>query len=423
MKKRVVVTGLGVISPSGCNKSELWNNVLSGISCVSKLELEHPEQEKFPSKVAGIVPDREMKQLIKNYGMAESYLKTMTRSTCMAILATEEAINDAKLENVSDKLKEQIGVAVGSGLPDFHDILQSGSTLEKSYNRLSPYFIPKVLQNMASGQISMRYGFQGPNHCASTACATGAHAIGDSFKMIQNGMTSIMISGGTDACLNPLTIAGFCRLRALSTNFNDVPEKSSRPFDEKRDGFVIAEGAAVLVLEELEHALSRNATIYAEILGYGLSGDALNLTTPHQDGKGAILAMERAIKDCDSVSKSDISYVNAHATSTPIGDQIELSAIGSVLQGNHEIIVSSMKGCHGHLLGAAGCIEAISTVLACYHAVIPPTANLEQCCSGNPSLKCITEKEQWKNVSRRIAVKNSFGFGGTNASLCISNFE
>ncbi|XP_065199467.1 3-oxoacyl-[acyl-carrier-protein] synthase, mitochondrial [Planococcus citri] len=422
MKKRVVVTGLGVISPAGCNKSDLWKNVLSGTSCITKSNIEHPEHEKFPSKVAGIVSEKEMTNLIKKYGMAESYLKTMTRSTRMAILATEEAINDAKLENISEQLKEQTGVAVGSGLPDFSDILESGRMLEKSYNRLSPYFIPKILQNMASGQISMRYGFQGPNHCASTACATGAHAIGDSFKIIQNGMATIMVSGGTDACLNPLTVAGFCRLRALSTNFNDTPEKASRPFDEKRDGFVIAEGAAVLILEELEHALSRNATIYAEILGYGLSGDASNLTTPHQDGKGAVLAMQQAIKDAEGVTKNDITYVNAHATSTPIGDQIELSAIGSLLQGNGKIIVSSMKGCHGHLLGAAGCIETLSTVLACYHAVIPPTANLEQCCSNNPSLKCITEKQEWKDVSRRIALKNAFGFGGTNASLCISNF-
>lgn len=422
MKKRVVVTGLGVISPAGCNKSDLWNNVLSGISFGTKLKLEHPEYEKFPSKVAAIVPQDELTRLMKVNGITETNLRTMTRSTCMAILSANEAIKDAKLDSVDSSLKEQIGVAVGSGMPDLSDILQSGNSLEKSYNRVSPYFIPRILQNMATGQISMIHGFHGPNHCVSTACATGAHAIGDSFKMIQNGITPIMVSGGADACLNALAVAGFCRLRALSTNFNETPEKASRPFDAKRDGFVIAEGAAVLILEEMNHALCRKANIYAEILGYGLSGDASNLTSPHSDGKGAVLAMERAIKDAQIISKDEISYVNAHSTSTPIGDDIELAAIGSVFQNNLEIIVSSMKGCHGHLLGAAGSVEAISTVLACYHAVIPPTANLKEPCSKNPILKCISEKQSW-NVSRRIALKNAFGFGGTNASLCISNFQ
>lgn len=422
MKKRVVVTGLGAVSSAGCNIHELWTNVTAGVSCVSKLSFD--QYEKLPSKVAAIIDTTKLNSLIESNIIADSKLRTISRSTCFAILAAREAVTHAGLHDCSGQLKEQIGVAVGSGMSDFIDICESKNNLDRSYNRVSPYFIPRILLNMAAGNISMEYGFQGPNHCVSTACATGAHAIGDSFKLIQNGAAVAMVCGGTDACVNPLTVAGFCRLRALSCNFNDTPIKASRPFDEQRDGFVIGEGAAVLILEEMEHAIARNASIYAEILGYGMSGDAYNLTTPLQNGHGAVLAMRRALEDRKSVSADDVTYVNAHATSTPIGDAIELTAIGEVCKkSTRKTFVSSTKGCHGHLLGAAGSIEAVCTVLACHRATIPPTANLEKCCSHEGNIECNTKKEEWTGVPKRIALKNSFGFGGTNAALCIAEFQ
>ncbi|XKL68504.1 hypothetical protein PGB90_003995 [Kerria lacca] len=421
MRKRVVVTGLGVVSSAGCNKINLWDNVLKGISCVKKTEF-HEDYGKLPSEVAAIISKTEFAKLLEINGITGAKLRKMSKSTCLAILAAKEAISDSKLNECDLKLKENIGVAIGSGMTDFTDICETENSFRKSYHHINPHFIPRILLNMATANISLEYNFQGPNHCVSTACASGLHSIGDSYKLIRNGNALAMICGGTEACVNPLTVAGFSRLRALSTNFNSVPQKASRPFDDQRDGFVIGEGAAVLVLEELNHALERNAIIYAEILGYGMSGDAFNLTAPHPSGKGAILAMNRAIKDSISLTAKDISYVNAHATSTLIGDNIELMAVGEVFKDCDELIyISSTKGCHGHLLGAAGSIETLCTVLACYYSVIPPTANLENCSPHNSNLECNSTEHVW-NKYLRIALKNSFGFGGTNASLCISNY-
>ncbi|KAJ8967507.1 hypothetical protein NQ314_002822 [Rhamnusium bicolor] len=418
MRRRVVVTGIGVLSPVGTGIRESWNNIIAGKCGIEKLE--GPDYEHLPCKVAGFVKDKGAElDLSKYFGKTE--LKTMAPATGYALLATKQALEDANLESMTDEMKQNTGVAVGMGMVDLVDVCNTYESLKKGYHHVSPFFVPRILPNMAAGQISIKYGFRGPNHAVSTACATGAHAIGDSLRFLRNGDANIMVCGGTESCISPLSIAGFCRLRALSTSFNDEPEKASRPFDKRREGFVMGEGSAILVLEELQHALKRKVRIYAEVLGYGLSGDASHLTAPRSDGTGAFLAMERAVKDA-KVNISEITYVNAHATSTPLGDAIETTAIKNLFGNNcSNIAVSSTKGAHGHLLGAAGNLEAAFTIKAIEEGILPPTINLETI--EDNDINFVPVKSQvWQKCDKRIALKNAFGFGGTNACLCLSQF-
>ncbi|PZC81695.1 hypothetical protein B5X24_HaOG212139 [Helicoverpa armigera] len=411
-KRRVVVTGLGVVSPLGTGTELVWQNILKGQCGI--VALPGNEYSKLPCRIAGLIPSEKDDVVAK--ALSKSNLKSMAPATCLALVATAEALADAKWSPTSEHDKEATGVAIGMGMIDLKDVCDTNDALKVGYNKVSPFFVPRILPNMAAGHISIKYGFRGPNHAVSTACATGAHSVGDAFRFIRNGDADVMVCGGAEACISPLAIAGFSRLRALSTSFNDNPTKASRPFDKKREGFVMGEGAAILVLEEYQHALDRNAKIYAEILGYGLSGDASHITAPRDDGSGAVLSMKRALRD-GCIDTDKITYINAHATSTPVGDGIEATAIKTLFQDHSSnILVSSTKGAHGHLLGAAGNLEAIFTILACHHGVIPPTINLEE---PVDDLNYVANESKPWNADRRIALKNSFGFGGTNATLCI----
>lgn len=418
MQRRVVVTGIGLLSPIGNNLKVSWSNIISGKSGISKLE--DPEYESLPCRIAGIVKENGTRIKLENH-FSKSELRSLSPATSFALLATKQALEDANLLETGEDTKLNTGVAIGMGMVDMKDIYETNDALRKSYKQVSPFFVPRILSNMAAGQISIKYGFRGPNHSVSTACATGVHALGDSFRFVRNGDADIMVCGGTEACISPLSIAAFCRLRALSTSFNDNPEKASRPFDKQREGFVMGEGSAILVLEELEHALKRNAKIYAEILGYGLSGDASHLTAPRADGSGALLAMQRALKDA-KLEVKEVGYVNAHATSTPLGDTIEAKAI-KTLFGDNNVAVSSTKGAHGHLLGAAGNLEAVFAIKAVQEGMLPPTVNLEDAdVDYNINLVAIKAQE-WVGECRRVALKNSFGFGGTNACISIGEYR
>ncbi|XP_066157366.1 3-oxoacyl-[acyl-carrier-protein] synthase, mitochondrial isoform X1 [Euwallacea fornicatus] len=417
MQKRVVVTGMGVLCPVGATLKEAWKNIVAGQCGITKLD--SPDYSSLPCRVAAFVKGKGHNFQLSDH-FTKSQLKSMAPATGYALIAAHEALTDAQLLNLTDEAKLNTGVAVGMGMVDLDDVCSTYEALKRGYHHVSPFFVPRILPNLAGGQISIKYGFRGPNHSVSTACATGAHAIGDSYRFIKDGCADIMVCGGTEACISPLSIAAFSRLRALSTSFNDQPHKASRPFDKKRDGFVMGEGSAILILEELEHALNRNGKIYAEVLGYGLSGDASHLTAPSPDGTGAFLAMDRAVK-CAKLDPSSITYVNAHATSTPMGDAIEIRAIRKLFDNKVDTVaVSSTKGAHGHLLGGAGNLEAVFAVKAIEEGVLPPTINLED--SEDLEINFVPLKSQPWNAKRRIALKNAFGFGGTNTSLCFGEF-
>lgn len=403
------------MNPLGNNLKESWKNLIAGKSAIKQLTGD--DYKTVPSRIAAQI-DKQALELDKHFSKTD--LKLMSPASILAILAAREAVESAGFKDLTEEQKLRTGVCCGMGMFDMEEIYKSHTNFVKGYNKVSPYFIPRILPNMACGHISMEFGLKGPNHSVSTACATGAHSIGDAYRFIKYGDADAMLAGSGESCIDPLSIAGFCRLRALSTSFNDNPEVGSRPFDEKREGFVMGEGAAIFVLEELESAKRRNAHIVAEIIGYGLSGDAHHITSP--SGLGAQLAMSRAIETANLANcKDQVEYVNAHATSTPTGDKIEAEAINKTFESHTKnVYVSSTKGAHGHLLGSSGNLEAAFVALACKEGIIPPSINIEKVGEGI-DLNIAQIATKWTS-DRRIALKNSFGFGGTNACLCISNF-
>ena len=411
---RVVITGLGLVSSIGNNVSETWNNLITGKSGIKKIS--SFDVSDLPCKIAGYISHNEKDEY---YVDRSKYLETREinrndRFIQYGLIASKMAVEDAGLMTLDDKSKLRVGVSVGSGIGGLETIYNGSITLnEKGSRKISPFFIPSSLINLTSGQISIKFGFKGPNHSVVTACATGAHSIGDAAEMIKRGAAEIMIAGGSEAAVCKLGVAGFCAARSLSTKYNDQPTKASRPWDKDRDGFVIGEGAGIVVLEDYENAKKRGAKIYAELIGYGMSGDAHHITTPSEDGSGGFRAMSEALK-MSSVNSDEINYINAHGTSTLIGDDIELSAIMRLTGGNDKIKISSTKSSIGHLLGAAGSVEAIISILSIKHNIVPATLNLY-----NPSHKFKVDLVPHNSIDHKveIALSNSFGFGGTNTAL------
>ena len=411
---RVVITGLGLLSSIGNNVSETWDNLIAGKSGIRKIS--SFDVSDLPCKIAGYISHNEKDEY---YVDRSKYLETREinrndRFIQYGLIASKMAVEDAGLMALDDKSKLRVGVSVGSGIGGLETIYNGSITLnEKGSRKISPFFIPSSLINLTSGQISIKFGFKGPNHSVVTACATGAHSIGDAAEMIKRGAAEIMIAGGSEAAVCKLGVAGFCAARSLSTKYNDQPAKASRPWDKDRDGFVIGEGAGIVVLEDYENAKKRGAKIYAELIGYGMSGDAHHITTPSEDGSGGFRAMSEALK-MSSVNPDEINYINAHGTSTLIGDDIELSAIMRLTGGNDKIKISSTKSSIGHLLGAAGSVEAIITILSIKHNIVPATLNLY-----NPSHNFKVDLVPHNSIDHKveIALSNSFGFGGTNAAL------
>ena len=411
---RVVITGLGLVSSIGNNVSETWDNLITGKSGIKKIS--SFDVSDLPCKIAGYISHNEKDEY---YVDRSKYLETREinrndRFIQYGLIASKMAVEDAGLMTLDDKSKLRVGVSVGSGIGGLETIYNGSITLnEKGSRKISPFFIPSSLINLTSGQISIKFGFKGPNHSVVTACATGAHSIGDAAEMIKRGAAEIMIAGGSEAAVCKLGVAGFCAARSLSTKYNDQPSKASRPWDKDRDGFVIGEGAGIVVLEDYENAKKRGAKIYAELIGYGMSGDAHHITTPSEDGSGGFRAMSEALK-MSSVNSDEINYINAHGTSTLIGDDIELNAIMRLTGGNDKIKISSTKSSIGHLLGAAGSVEAIFTILSIKHNIVPATLNLY-----NPSHKFKVDLVPHNSIDHKveIALSNSFGFGGTNTAL------
>ncbi|MCT4552251.1 MAG: beta-ketoacyl-ACP synthase II [Alphaproteobacteria bacterium] len=419
--KRVVITGMGIVSPLGHGLEANWEEGLlkkkSGISKITKCEC-----EDLAAKVAGQVPLGEAKGEFN----ADAYVdvkdrKKMDDFIVYGIAAGVDAVEDSGIMNgLTDEEKDEVGVSIGSGIGGLESIWQASTILnEKGPRRISPFFIPSALINLASGHLSIKYGLRGPNTAPVTACATGTHAIGDAFEMIRRGDALAMVAGGAEAAVTRLGIAGFASARALSTGYNDTPEVASRPWDKERDGFVMGEGAGVLVLEEYEHAKARGAKIYGEVVGYGMSGDAYHMTLPAPEGNGGFRAMKQALRKAE-IKPSDVDYINAHGTSTPGGDMLEFTAVKNMFEGT-DVSMSSTKSSVGHLLGAAGAVEAVYSLLAMRDSIIPATLNCNDPEEGTEVIDIVRGDNKQKDI--KYALSNSFGFGGTNASLIFKKFE
>ncbi|HYV04428.1 MAG TPA: beta-ketoacyl-ACP synthase II [Blastocatellia bacterium] len=412
MNRRVVVTGMGLICGSGNSKEEVWSNLLAGRSGVGPIA--HFDASAFPVRIASEVKNFDPFNFIE-----KKEVKKMDVFIHYAVAAAQEAMDDSGLR-ASKENEERLGAYIGSGIGGFGVIEREHEKyLRGGPGKISPFFIPAAIVNLAAGQVSIRFGLKGPNSATCTACSTGAHAVGDSFKIIQRGDADAMVCGGAEAAITPMGVGGFAAMRALSTR-NDDPEHASRPFDLDRDGFVIGEGAGILVLEELEHALARGAKIYAEISGYGMSSDAFHITQPSEDGDGAIRVMRNALKDA-GIEPHEVGYINAHGTSTHYNDKLETMAIKRVFgDSSGSIPVSSTKSMMGHLLGAAGGVEAGVIALALRDQIVPPTVNYEK---PDPDCDLDYVPGTARRVQMRYALSNSFGFGGTNAALLMKVYE
>ena len=410
--RRVVVTGMGLLTTLGNNLDTSWDNLINCKSGIKKIN--HFDVSDLPSKIAGYINNNPEDE---NYFNKSSFLepkdlKRNDRFIQYGLLAAKMAIEDAGLINLTEEEKLKVGVSVGSGIGGLETIYNGSLTINSKDNKkLSPFFIPSSLVNLLSGQISIKYGYKGPNHSVVTACATGAHSIGDSGEFIKRGAADVMIAGGSEAAVCKLGIAGFCAARSLSTSYNDRPNEASRPWDKDRDGFVMGEGSGIIVLEEMEHAKKRGAKIYAELIGYGMSGDAHHITSPSEDGDGGFRAMKEALIMA-KIPSDKVNYINAHGTSTKVGDEIELNAIQRLFK--HNIFVSSTKSSIGHLLGAAGSVESIFSIMSINKKILPATLNLHNPIETS-NVNLIPGIPMEKEI--KYALSNSFGFGGTNTAL------
>ena len=415
--KRVVITGMGIVSPVGTGVEYAWKNIVNGVSGVRKIDTF--DASDLASQIAGLpVVGTEPGQYNPDAVVDAREQRKMDKCIIYGVVAADEAIKDAGLAEY-DGDKTRMGVSIGAGIGGLNTIYDNCVELYANGPRhISPFFIPKVIINMTAGHVSIKYGLKGPNLSVVTACASAAHSIGEAVRLIQHGDADVMVAGGAEGAVGKIGVAGLCAMKALSTR-NDAPEKASRPWDKGRDGFIIAEGAGILVLEEYEHAIKRGAKIYAEVAGYGLSGDAYHITAPAPGGEGGLRAMQAALKDA-GMQPGDVDYINAHGTSTGLGDMGELAAVKTLFAGA-DVSMSSTKSMTGHLLGAAGGIEAIFCVMAIRDGIVPPTINLE-----NPEEE-VGDFDLVPNVAKKrtvdVALSNSFGFGGTNASLILKRFE
>ncbi len=418
--RRVVITGMGIVSPLGVGLDHNWMKLIASESGIGRID--GFQIDDLACQIAGQVPQDGLKGSLDLDAFIEPKdQRKLDRFIQLGIVAAVEAVNDSGWLPIKLEDQDRSGVMIGSGIGGLQTIVETSQLLDqRGPRRISPFFIPSALINLISGQVSIRFGYRGPNHAVVTACSTGAHAIGDATRLIALDDADVMLAGGAEAAVCRLGIAGFAAARALSTSYNDTPEVASRPYDTGRDGFVMGEGAGVVVLEELEHAKARGAKIYGEVKGYGLSGDAHHITAPAEDGNGGFRSMEAALK-CAGLDVSEIDYINAHGTSTPLGDVIEANAVRRLLGAESDVSMSSTKSSTGHLLGAAGAIEAIISTMAVEQDIVPPTINLREPEPTLDGLDLVPLKAKKRPV--RNAMSNSFGFGGTNASLIIGKVD